>query len=179
VPGMKPRPDVAAARLTRRPVPGVGRVVLVAVLLGSVFIQACIDEDPLVSVAGRGDAAAVRTLLERGSDPNRIDSSGGSAFHNAAEGGYFEVMLILYEAGADPARLTKHGDSVLTLVANHSGDVEIARWLLDHGVDPCFPPSDWISEILGLDTIVEIAANSGHDDLVVLLEQATADCPAG
>jgi len=151
--------------------------ILVVALTGT-LLQSCIYEDPLVSAASAGDVAAVRALLGRGSDPNRIDSSGQSAFHVAAQDGYFEVMLLLYEAGADPARLTDHGDSVLTLVANHSGDVEIARWLLDHGVDPCIPPSDRLRDILGLDTIVEIAANRGHDDLVELLEEATADCPA-
>jgi ankyrin repeat protein len=173
----EPRASGVVGKLLRRVVLGVVLLSLAYVLFLVVIAAGIGNEDPLVVAVGARDMEQVVHFLEQGADPNHLDWSGESAFHVAAEDGYFDVMVMLYEAGADPHRLTAHGDSVLTLVANHSGDVEIARWLLDHGVDPCIPPSDWISDILGLDTIMEIAANRGHDDLVVLLEQATADCP--
>jgi ankyrin repeat protein len=162
-------------------------VLVVLVLCIAVFVVVVLffsprplpGELPLVLAAADGDVELIQRILDNGADPNELDYAGESAFMAAAESGQYEAMLVLYEAGGDPSKLTGHGDSVLTLVANGTGDVEVAQWLLDHGVDPCIPPSDWLREIVRRDTTIEIATRYGHDDLVVLLEQAATDCPAG
>src|SRR5262249_15256977 len=55
---------------------------------------------PLMLAARRGDAGAVRALLESGADVNAIDSTGTTALMGAAEVGSPDVVRLLLAAGA-------------------------------------------------------------------------------
>jgi hypothetical protein len=76
-----------------------------------------IEPGPLHLFAKRGDAQAVRWLLDHGADPNDRWSHWDAEvtpLHLAAAQGHVEVVRLLLEAGADPAiRDSKHdGDAV-------------------------------------------------------------------
>ncbi len=58
------------------------------------------DSEPLVQAAGRGDAEAVRILLELGVDPNRPGKHQYLALNNGAS--HRAVCELLLEHGADP-----------------------------------------------------------------------------
>ena len=79
----------------------------------------------------------VRTLLERGADPN-IRDEGDNAFpiHFAAERGNLAVVRLLIEHGADPigAGTTHELDALGWAVCfDITPQLEVARYLLDHG----------------------------------------------
>jgi ankyrin repeat protein len=86
---------------------------------------------------GSGHEAVVRTLLERGADPN-IRDDGDNAFpiHFAAERGDLAVVKLLIEHGADPIGAgTTHELDVLgwAVCFDYAMHVEVARYLLAHG----------------------------------------------
>jgi ankyrin repeat protein len=86
---------------------------------------------------GSGHEAVVRTLLERGADPN-IRDEGDNAFpiHFAAERGDLAVVKLLIEHGADPiGGDTTHELDVLgwTVCFDYVMHVDVARYLLAHG----------------------------------------------
>jgi len=86
---------------------------------------------------GSGHVAVVRTLLERGANPN-IRDEGDNAYplHFAAERGDLAVVRLLIEHGADPIgggtahELDVLGWAVCFEYAHHE---EVARYLLAHG----------------------------------------------
>ncbi|HEY6360165.1 MAG TPA: ankyrin repeat domain-containing protein [Vicinamibacterales bacterium] len=86
---------------------------------------------------GSGHEAVVRTLLERGADPN-IRDEGDHAFpiHFAAERGDLAVVTLLIEHGADPiGGDTTHELDVLgwAVCFDSAMHVDVARYLLAHG----------------------------------------------
>jgi uncharacterized protein len=86
---------------------------------------------------GCGHEAIVRTLLERGADPN-IRDDGDNAFpiHFAAERGDLAVVTLLIEHGADPIGTgTTHELDVLgwAVCFDYAKHVDVARYLLAHG----------------------------------------------
>lgn len=86
---------------------------------------------------GSGHEAVVRTLLERGADPN-IRDEGDNAFpiHFAAERGDLAVLKLLIEHGADPIGAgTTHELDVLgwAVCFGYAMHVDVARYLLAHG----------------------------------------------
>ena len=88
-------------------------------------------------MAKRGDAPAVRWLLEHGVDPNARWSHWGALvtpLHLAALGGHPEVARLLLEGGADPRiRDSMHDGDVLGW-AEFFKRQEIVRLLEEHGV---------------------------------------------
>lgn len=72
---------------------------------------------PLHSATSRGDAAMVRTLLEKGANPNATQQSGWTALHNAASQGNLEVVRLLRSNGADLSARTDDGKTAADLAA--------------------------------------------------------------
>ena len=86
-------------------------------------------------MAKRGDAQAVKWLLERGADPNAGWSHWGTLvtpLHFAALLGHAEVVRLLLNAGADPSIHDSEFDSDARGWAEHAGRREIVRLLETH-----------------------------------------------
>lgn len=126
---------------------------------------------------GENDISKVASALEDGNDPNEV-WLGEPAVHGAAGVGSVPILRLLLDAGADPLALTDEGDTAIVQVANHSGNVEVAELLLDVGVDPCVEPSDWLQELLGIETLEDVLKLRGHEELGVYLNPALEACPS-
>ena len=104
------------------------------VLASAVGVEAGDDDSSrgLVAVTARGDLAAVRALLQSGTDPDRGEASGWTALHQAARRGDTAVARALLEGGATPDLRAREGGTALD-VAETSGKPELARVLRSAG----------------------------------------------
>ena len=114
-----------------------------SVLLGLVFLAGVSSSaetplDDLGRAALRGDAEAVRSLLDRGADVESKTRIGSyTPLHLASRGGHVLIMRMLLEAGANPrAVTTTSGATPLHLAAASIGGAEAVEALLAHGADP-------------------------------------------
>jgi len=86
---------------------------------------------------GSGHESVVRTLLERGADPNiRDDGDNAYPLHFAAERGDLAIVKLLIEHGADPVGAgTMHELDVLgwAVCFDYAMHTDVARYLLAHG----------------------------------------------
>jgi ankyrin repeat protein len=91
------------------------------------------------------DTAAVERLLEAGSSPNALDSSGDpillSAIQDAETSGSTDIVALLVDKGADVNALDRRGNALLPLAAK-DGQLEVVQLLLDAGADVDSPISD-------------------------------------
>lgn len=106
-------------------------------------------ETPLILATQAGLVEIVRTLLEHGASPNRIntknesplllavrtDLHGVTPMGIAAEYGHAEALDILIHYGGDVNAQAPNGDSVLYDAAG-SGNPDCIEFLLQHGADP-------------------------------------------
>ncbi|KAF3425381.1 hypothetical protein E2986_14024, partial [Frieseomelitta varia] len=126
-----------------------GHVEMVALLLteGSASVNACDNENrtPLHSAAWQGHAAIVRLLLEHGATPDHTCNQGATALA-------YSVFIHQYSSG----------------IAAQEGHEHCVRALLNHGADPSH------SDHCGRNAI-KVAAKSGHDTVVRLLEEHSAN----
>lgn len=67
---------------------------------------------PLMASASYGHLALVRALLERGADPNRIDSDGNTSLHHCD---YPDSLRALLEAGGKPSIRNNDGQTALDM----------------------------------------------------------------
>jgi ankyrin repeat protein len=90
-------------------------------------------------LAKRGDASAVKWLLDHGADPNARWAQWDAdvtALHMAVWSGNVEVARLLLAAGADPRiRDSKHDGDAMSW-AEHFGRVDIRRLLESHSETP-------------------------------------------
>lgn len=84
---------------------------------------------PLMWSAYFGHLGVVRMLLEKGADPNHLDSKGGSALHAVCAAGHQEVFDLLITAGARYEQRTAHGTTAL-IIAARSGFLPLVKALL-------------------------------------------------
>lgn len=86
--------------------------------------------DQLWEAARKGDAAAVKALLDRGADVNAKFRYGATALFKAAERGHAEVVKLLLERGADAGvKDTFYGATAMTWALDGQ-HVEVVRALL-------------------------------------------------
>ena len=101
-----------------------------------------IDEESvcsaLMAAAVNGNSELVRYLLEKKADIHRLDASGRSALHYAAESLFDEpeLMQLLIDAGLDDIDVKSHEQQTPLLLAVVSGNLRICTLLLDLGADP-------------------------------------------
>lgn len=126
-------------------------------------------EAPVADAAMRGDLGAVRTLLERGGDPDAAQGDGMTALHWAAERGDEEVALLLIEAGANLDPVTRLGAYTPTHLAARGGHTAILRALLEGGAAPS------AATTTGAVTPLHFAAASADPTAVVTLLEHGAD----
>ena len=88
----------------------------------------------LLNTAGRGDCAAIETLIEQGANPNYRDRHGNTPMSNAAWGGAIKAMDLLHELGADLNLECCAGNPLLSHAA-FNAQAKSVRWLLARGAD--------------------------------------------
>jgi uncharacterized protein len=83
---------------------------------------------PIHAAVARKDAAMVSRLLDRGADPNAVQTGGFTPLHGAAAEGSAEIVTLLLGAGAARDRLTEQGKSAAAL-ASERGHRELSALL--------------------------------------------------
>lgn len=119
------------------------------------------------SAAMDGDLQRVRSLVQKGTDPNLRDSAGYTALHYASRGGHLAVCSFLLEGGACASPQTPGGATPLHRAA-YCGHVDVVDLLLHHRADPELCDDDDASPL-------HKAAERGHLEVCQLLVQR---CPA-
>src|SRR3989442_1022516 len=95
------------------------RVLGVVVLLLAAGVPnlagAASQQQPLIEAAKRGDAAAVRTLLQQKADPNAAEPDGTTALHWAAHINDGRTAELLIKAGANVKAANRYGATPFSL----------------------------------------------------------------
>jgi hypothetical protein len=153
--------------------------------------------DALAEAARKGDAAAVKKLLDEGVDVNTKYRYGATALSFACDRGHLDVVKLLLDRGADAnVKDTFYGATPLTWAVSPAmgrkpQHPEVVRLLLQHGAQGkdqalmgAVSGSDAATTKVILDLgglsastlsdALESATSGKHQDIVALLEQAGA-----
>ncbi|KAK5871261.1 hypothetical protein PBY51_004152 [Eleginops maclovinus] len=121
------------------------------------------------SAAMDGDLERVKSLIQKGTDPNLRDSAGYTALHYASRSGHRTVCKCLLENGACASPQTPGGATPLHRSA-YCGHLDVVRLLLQHRSDPMLCDDDGSSPL-------HKAAERGHEEVCrLLLENCAALC---
>jgi ankyrin repeat protein len=143
---------------------------MIGLLVASVGLSAAANP-ALVAAAKRGDAAAVRALIQQRSDVNAAQPDGTTALHWAVQGDAAEVVDLLIKAGANPKVANRYGVTPLSLAATNGNAVIIQR-LIAAGADPNAGSAE------EGETPLMIAARTGKVDAVKALLASGVDVNA-
>jgi ankyrin repeat protein len=127
-------------------------------------------EAPLVQAVKKGDAAAVRTLLQQKANVNAPEVDGTTALHWAANRDDLAMVDQLIRAGANVKAADRYGITPLSLAATNGSAAVIER-LLKAGADPNAKQPEG-------ETVLMTAARTGNPAAVKLLLAAGADVKA-
>jgi len=153
--------------------------------------------DALAEAARKGDAAAIRKLLDEGVDVNTKYRYGATALSYACDRGHVDVVKLLLDRGADAnVKDTFYGATPLTWAVSPAMDrtpqhAEVVRLLLQHGATgreqaligavsaPDVAMTKVILDLGGLSAgtlsdALQSATNAKRQDLVEMLERAGA-----
>jgi ankyrin repeat protein len=106
---------------------------LLALLVATISLSAA--DVPLVDAAKRGDAAAVRTLIQQRADVNSAEPDGTTALHWAVQRDSVDVVDLLIRAGANAKAVNRYGVTPLSVAATNGNGVIIQK-LIAAGADP-------------------------------------------
>jgi ankyrin repeat protein len=126
------------------------------------------SDSPVADAAMRGEWAAVRTLLEKGSDVNAAQGDGMTALHWAARQGEAPTIEMLVHAGANVRATTRLGGYTALLLASQMGQAPAIELLIKAGADAREATSNGATALM-------LASASGHVDAVKALLAAGAD----
>ena len=127
---------------------------LVALLLAPAASSDDKNEELLAAVR-KGDAAAVKALLDQGADVNAKSPYGATGLFFAADRGHAGIVKILLERGADVnVKDTFYGATALTWAVSKQR-VEVVKLLLEKGAS-------------GVDAVLMAGAGQGNLELVKL-----------
>ena len=109
------------------------KALLVFTLLVPIAASAQDLNEEFFAAARRGDAAAVKALLDKGVDVNAKTRYGATALSYACDKGHVEVVKLLIERGADlNSRDTFYGEVPLGW-ALYRGHAQVVKLLIDKG----------------------------------------------
>lgn len=109
------------------------KVLLALVLLCPLIANAQDKNEEFFAAARKGDAAAVKALLDAGVDVNSKTRYGATALSYACDKGHVEVVRLLIERGADVnVKDTFYGEAPLGWALSH-GHAQVVKLLLDKG----------------------------------------------
>ncbi|XP_060893597.1 ankyrin repeat domain-containing protein 39 [Labrus mixtus] len=121
------------------------------------------------SAAMDGDLERVKTLVQKGTDPDLRDAAGYTALHYASRSGHHTVCKFLLENGACASPQTPGGATPLHRSA-YCGHLDVVRLLLQHRADPMTCDDDGASPL-------HKAAERGQEEVCqLLLEHSPALC---
>uniref|UniRef100_A0A673HS82 Ankyrin repeat and SOCS box protein 15-like n=1 Tax=Sinocyclocheilus rhinocerous TaxID=307959 RepID=A0A673HS82_9TELE len=146
-------------------------------------------ETPMILATQAGLVEIVRTLLEHGASPNRINSKNESPLLLAVRTDSFEIAFTLISRGASvnqacPKKWTAVHEAakvgctdILTLLLQHGGNVSETD---EHGVTPMgiaaeYGQAEAQDILIHYDSVLYDAAGSGNPDCIELLLQHGAD----
>ncbi|CAN5749534.1 hypothetical protein BH24ACI5_BH24ACI5_27900 [soil metagenome] len=125
----------------------------------------------VADAAMRGEAAAVKHLLQQGADVNAAQGDGMTALHWAARRGDLDTTRMLLYAGGNVRATTRLGGYTPLLLASQAGHADVIRALLAAGVDAKSATANGT-------TVLMLAAGAGRADAVEALLDAGADVHA-
>jgi ankyrin repeat protein len=125
---------------------------------------------PLIDAVGRGDHAAVRTLLRDKTLVNQASADGTTALHYAVQANDIELVRMLVAAGANAQAANRYGLRPLTLAAQN-GSEPVISLLLKAGADP-----NTVTD--AGEPVLMTAARTGNVDAITKLIAAGADVNA-
>ena len=141
---------------------------------------------PLMYACGRGVAAVVRLLVDRGADVRAVNHTGETALHWAganenedeAEGG--EVVRMIVKEGVDVNVRNRLGGTALHIAA-YRGRLGNVKVLLELGVDTRVVTTDLhFEKMIGVKgTAEEIARGEGHWEVAECIKEWEATHPMG
>jgi hypothetical protein len=138
---------------------------LALLLLSAIIAIACHyrPSSPAADIAGSGDVAAMKRMLDAGLNPNARDASGYTALIYAARGGNVPMMRLLTSRGADPNLADAAVNSWTPLLhAVHKAQPRATAALLDAGANPNATDPDGTTPLM-------MAAGYGYADIVRIL----------
>ena len=129
------------------------------------------SQAPVADAAMGGDRAAVKTLLQQGSDVNGAQGDGMTALHWAAMKNDAELAQMLVYAGANVKATTRLGGNTPLIIATRNGNAPVVAVLLKAGADAKAATSTGTTPLM-------LAAASGSVDAVKALLAAGAEVDA-
>lgn len=124
----------------------------------------------MVDAVRRGDAAAVRALIQKKAPVTGAEADGTTALHVAVTHDQLDIVQALLKAGAQPNAVTRYGVTPLALAATN-GNAAVVGALLEAGANPNVASPEG-------ETILMDAARSGNLAVVDRLITAGADVNA-
>jgi uncharacterized protein len=143
---------------------------LVAAVLAIVLSVAVFADVTLVDAVKRGDAAAVRALLQAKADGNSAEADGTTALHWAVRRADFATVDLLLDAGARANGANRYGITPLYLACINGDPTMVAR-LLEAGANPNTTLADG-------ETVLMTAARTGNVPVLKALLSRGADVRA-
>jgi hypothetical protein len=139
------------------------------ILLGSLCIinsRGFGASPPFISISeiSSGTLSVVRTKLDKGANPDRINRDGQTLLWEAAFVGRVDMVRLLLSYGANPDFPDFSGKSPLYWAATN-GNAHIVRLLLAHGADP--------NRTDGEGSAIDWAIANGHGEVVRILKNWT------
>ena len=142
-----------------------------ALLWAAAAVRAGVADSAVADAAMRGDASAVRALLQRGADVNAAQGDGMTALHWAAEHGDHDLAAVLLESGANPGAETRIGRHTPLHVAAQGGHHLVVRTLLQNKAGKAGVNTTTTTGAAPL----HFAAASGSSETVTILLDSGAD----
>jgi ankyrin repeat protein len=124
---------------------------------------------PLMYAVLYADTGAVKSLLQKGADPNARNDANATALMWATDDAAKTRLLL--DHGADPNARSDMGRTALIIATKRNGSADVVKLLLDHGANP----SAQASGLFGPETPLAEAMYAGDETVFRMLLDKGAD----